>query len=521
MCLQKIAEVAMVDCNSMTEYLNRLQQAGVVVEITTQENDTKVSGMTLSIAGVTMKASELGKRFTAKGLAETGIIYDKNKDFKSVQLLKKQPTTQPESESNVKMYQEYENGKTPEVQRDEAIGEILTWSEFSEFDGSRLDQNVVDENMAKAKVLIAKIHTEFNLKYGLTNETADDAYFLGLSQQEYYEKWDKHPFIKYEEWLKSNSVDDGMHEEMNFENYKNAHENDFREWVNEQITTNQKNDGHTATEPTEHAARVIGTVGASNAAPSFGYGAVDSKHSHTVDRAGVESNQDKTTVDAAASGEHGSQGHDSHFEDRELGALDKIYAGNSSNSNGNQSAVHNILVLANATSTTSTANASPSSARDSTNIKTTKPIKQPKKEIEKMSRFTDKVEWIQMNQEKMINWKGAEFQYGGRMNRRLKTLNIQNFEGVDFKTLDCEVAIEMLDAGAPSYEIHKAIFAKSPHDYADVGEVREVVKELEVKLKLTKEQAEKALATKFDQQTAMNKEIAENTNTYWKPPSLD
>ncbi|MDZ4211536.1 MAG: hypothetical protein U1C59_07475, partial [Methylotenera sp.] len=182
--------------------------------------------------------------------------------------------------------------------------------------------------------------------------------------------------------------------------------------------------------------------------------------------------------------------------------------------------IHSSFDLANTSTAGSTNASSADSTRNSANTKTTKPNKQPEKEIE-MSRFTDRIEWVQMHNERTIGRKDVSMQYGGRLNRRLKTLNINNFEGIDFVKLDQEVAAEMLEAGVPGYDISRTIFTKSPHDYGDLGQVRGTVEAVAAKLKSTKELAEKAIAAKFDQQTAMSKEIQENTNTYWKPPSLD
>ena len=105
----------MTDCSGISEYLERLKTAGVQVEITTQENDTIISGMTLTKDGVTMKASDLGKRFTSKGLAEKGINYEKDGDFiKAVEKLKK-PTTQLERENKMQ-----ENEKDHQSEQNES-----------------------------------------------------------------------------------------------------------------------------------------------------------------------------------------------------------------------------------------------------------------------------------------------------------------------------------------------------------------------------------------------------------------
>ena len=78
---------AMKDCDTIITYFNRLSAAGFDIEITTQDNGERISGIVYHLNGDTMKASDLGKAFTAKGLTtntKANITYVKNRDFESI-----------------------------------------------------------------------------------------------------------------------------------------------------------------------------------------------------------------------------------------------------------------------------------------------------------------------------------------------------------------------------------------------------------------------------------------------------
>ena len=91
MLLQSLCEAAMHDTKSMSEYFLKLQAAGVTIAPTLQSDDTKLNGLVYRLAnGQQMKGSDLGVKFTAKGLAKEGIDYEKARDFeivKAVELL--------------------------------------------------------------------------------------------------------------------------------------------------------------------------------------------------------------------------------------------------------------------------------------------------------------------------------------------------------------------------------------------------------------------------------------------------
>jgi hypothetical protein len=50
----------------------------------TQLDGTKLSGLSYRLDGVTMKGSDLGKRYSPAGLAKHGVSYDKERDLETV-----------------------------------------------------------------------------------------------------------------------------------------------------------------------------------------------------------------------------------------------------------------------------------------------------------------------------------------------------------------------------------------------------------------------------------------------------
>lgn len=85
---QALCNDAMTDCDNIVTYFNRLQNVGFDLEITTQSEGSIISGIVYHLNGETMKASDLGKKFTASGLSKHGLNYEQNRDFKSITEIK-------------------------------------------------------------------------------------------------------------------------------------------------------------------------------------------------------------------------------------------------------------------------------------------------------------------------------------------------------------------------------------------------------------------------------------------------
>jgi hypothetical protein len=82
--LQQLCDGAAAGCRSFTEYAERLEAAGVELLPVTQLDGTKLSGLSYRLDGVTMKGSDLGKRYSPAGLAKHGVSYDKERDLEAV-----------------------------------------------------------------------------------------------------------------------------------------------------------------------------------------------------------------------------------------------------------------------------------------------------------------------------------------------------------------------------------------------------------------------------------------------------
>lgn len=82
--LQQLCDGAAAECRSFTDYAERLEAAGVDLLPVTQLDDTKLSGLSYRLDGVTMKGSDLGKRYSPAGLAKHGVSYDKERDLEAV-----------------------------------------------------------------------------------------------------------------------------------------------------------------------------------------------------------------------------------------------------------------------------------------------------------------------------------------------------------------------------------------------------------------------------------------------------
>ena len=82
--LQKLCDGAAKDCRSFTEYQERLEAVGVELVPVAQLEGAKLSGLSYRLDGVTMKGSDLGKGYSAAGLAKRGVTYEQDRDFAAV-----------------------------------------------------------------------------------------------------------------------------------------------------------------------------------------------------------------------------------------------------------------------------------------------------------------------------------------------------------------------------------------------------------------------------------------------------
>jgi hypothetical protein len=82
--LQQLADAAARDCGSFTVYQERLEAAGVELVPVVQLEGAKLSGLSYRLDGVTMKGSDLGKGYSAAGLAKRGVTYEQDRDFAAV-----------------------------------------------------------------------------------------------------------------------------------------------------------------------------------------------------------------------------------------------------------------------------------------------------------------------------------------------------------------------------------------------------------------------------------------------------
>lgn len=82
--LQQLADAAAKDGGSFTAYQERLEAAGVELVPVVQLEGAKLSGLSYRLDGVTMKGSDLGKGYSAAGLAKRGVTYEQDRDFAAV-----------------------------------------------------------------------------------------------------------------------------------------------------------------------------------------------------------------------------------------------------------------------------------------------------------------------------------------------------------------------------------------------------------------------------------------------------
>ena len=82
--LQQLCDGAAKNCRSFTEYQERLEAVGVELVPVAQLEGAKLSGLSYRLDGVTMKGSDLGKGYSAAGLAKRGVTYEQDRDFAAV-----------------------------------------------------------------------------------------------------------------------------------------------------------------------------------------------------------------------------------------------------------------------------------------------------------------------------------------------------------------------------------------------------------------------------------------------------
>lgn len=82
--LQQLSDLAASQSKNYTEYAKNLEAIGVELIPVTQQNGQKLTGLSYRLDGVTMKGSDLGKKYSAAGLQKTGVTYDKDRDYETV-----------------------------------------------------------------------------------------------------------------------------------------------------------------------------------------------------------------------------------------------------------------------------------------------------------------------------------------------------------------------------------------------------------------------------------------------------
>jgi hypothetical protein len=93
--LQGLCDQAAKNCKSFREYSERLKIVGVKVIAVTQQEEKKLSGLSYQQGEVTLKASDLGKSYTAKGLSQRGVIYEREQRKEVEQIGKSEVNRQP------------------------------------------------------------------------------------------------------------------------------------------------------------------------------------------------------------------------------------------------------------------------------------------------------------------------------------------------------------------------------------------------------------------------------------------
>lgn len=82
--LQQLCDGAATASRGYGDYAERLEAAGVDLVPVTQQDGTKLSGLSYRLDGVMMKGSDLGKGYSPAGLAKRGVSYEKDRDIAAI-----------------------------------------------------------------------------------------------------------------------------------------------------------------------------------------------------------------------------------------------------------------------------------------------------------------------------------------------------------------------------------------------------------------------------------------------------
>lgn len=84
--LQVLAQEAMRDSHSLSDYQQKLAAVGVELIPYFQRDGAKLSGLSYRLDDVIMKGSDLGKAYTPLSLERKGVTYEKDRDFGTISL---------------------------------------------------------------------------------------------------------------------------------------------------------------------------------------------------------------------------------------------------------------------------------------------------------------------------------------------------------------------------------------------------------------------------------------------------
>ena len=82
--LQQLCDEAAKDCHSIKEYQARLEVVGVELLPVVQQGGAKLSGLSYTLDGQTMKGSDLGKAYAPAGLSKRGVTYEQDRDYEGI-----------------------------------------------------------------------------------------------------------------------------------------------------------------------------------------------------------------------------------------------------------------------------------------------------------------------------------------------------------------------------------------------------------------------------------------------------
>lgn len=82
--LHALCDAVIHKCRDFSEYVQKLEAAGVELMPVVQLQGAKLSGLSYRLDGVVMKGSDLGRGYTPAGLAKRGIGYEQDRDFAAV-----------------------------------------------------------------------------------------------------------------------------------------------------------------------------------------------------------------------------------------------------------------------------------------------------------------------------------------------------------------------------------------------------------------------------------------------------